>query len=245
MGVRPRESARPTAGTSTSTRPSCGASWTSGATNCGPSTRRWKAPGGCCSPWPRSARHAAVRAAGRARRGAGVNAVAPIRTPPGRAGRQHLLHRLAVAARGAGGGRDLVAARARPERGARLVLGGGRSRSGGRHRPLDRVHGGAPPLGDLVHGPRTPRRAQPHRATPPWSTPRPPTGKRYGPPPTTPAHGRPPASSARRWRARAGGSARSGAIGSRARRRHWPTWTSLRSRASTRTRSGGGGPLRS
>jgi V/A-type H+-transporting ATPase subunit D len=30
-----------------------------------------------------------------------VNAVAPIRTPPGRAGRQHLLHRLAVAARGA------------------------------------------------------------------------------------------------------------------------------------------------
>lgn len=30
-----------------------------------------------------------------------MNAVAPIRTPPGRAGRQHLLHRLAVAARGA------------------------------------------------------------------------------------------------------------------------------------------------
>ncbi|MCZ0998406.1 hypothetical protein O1M63_10005 [Streptomyces mirabilis] len=137
-----------------------------------------EAPGGCCSPWPRSARHAAVRAAGRARRGAGVNAVAPsVLRPGGRAGsicctawpspraeptcwrrsfvscarNTSVSYRPRRPARPPGGsgwgGRDLVVARARPERGARPVLGGGRSRSGGRHRPLVRVHGGAPPSG--------------------------------------------------------------------------------------------------
>ncbi len=197
----------------------------------GPAARRTADPrrdvgkrlAGAAHPAPRSARHAVVRAAGRARRGAGVNAVAPIRTPPGRAGRQHLLHRLAVAARGA----DLLEKKLRILRTEhqRLVeaeeacSAAWRERLGeaetwlsrglvlsGESTPCTSAAAGLAPADVTVRwtasmGVRRPsgisctvparRRAQPHRATPPWSTPRPPTGKRYGPPPTTPAHGRP------------------------------------------------------